>query len=160
MQTQRGLGASKISSPSVGGSVNIVTNGIEVDVGVGNDGLGLSFSLSTGLTKSGWALSVLGAKRWGDGYIQGTNLQPAVNISKRINDRHQLSLTASGPAGTRAAPCPRPRTEDRGVGQKAKNFMGEKDMYRYNAEYGFDKTEAALLALQPCSARSGACGIR
>lgn len=29
MQTQRGLGASKISSPSVGGSVNIVTNGIE-----------------------------------------------------------------------------------------------------------------------------------
>lgn len=23
--------------------------------------------------------------------------------------------------------------------QKAKNFMGEKDMYRYNAEYGFDK---------------------
>ena len=106
MQTQRGLGASKISSPSVGGSVNIVTNGIEAkqggtfSFGVGNDGLySLSFSLSTGLTKSGWALSVLGAKRWGDGYIQGTNFEGYnwfVNISKRINDRHQLSLTAFG----------------------------------------------------------------
>gem|GEM_PF-6656847 len=74
MQTQRGLGASKISSPSVGGSVNIVTNGIEAkqggtfSFGVGNDGLySLSFSLSTGLTKSGWALSGLGAERWGGG---------------------------------------------------------------------------------------------
>ncbi len=60
MQTQRGLGASKISAPSVGGSVNIVTNGIDAkkggtfSFGVGNDGLyNLSLSLSTGLTKNG-----------------------------------------------------------------------------------------------------------
>ena len=149
MQTQRGLGASKISSPSVGGSVNIVTNGIEAkqggtfSFGVGNDGLySLSFSLSTGLTKSGWALSVLGAKRWGDGYIQGTNFEGYnwfVNISKRINDRHQLSLTAFGAPQKHA----QRHALDDGLKieewQKAKNFMGEKDMYRYNAEYGFDK---------------------
>ena len=149
MQTQRGLGASKISAPSVGGSVNIVTNGIDAkkggtfSFGVGNDGLyNLSLSLSTGLTKSGWAMSILAAKRWGDGYIQGTNFEGYnwfVNISKRINDRHQLSLTAFG------APQKHGQRNALNDGltiaewQKAKNFMGEKDMYRYNASYGFDK---------------------
>lgn len=149
MQTQRGLGASKISAPSVGGSVNIVTNGIDAkkggtfSFGVGNDGLyNLSLSLSTGLTKNGWAMSILAAKRWGDGYIQGTNFEGYnwfVNISKRINDRHQLSLTAFG------APQKHGQRNALNDGltiaewQKAKNFMGEKDMYRYNASYGFDK---------------------
>lgn len=149
MQTQRGLGASKISAPSVGGSVNIVTNGIDAkkggtfSFGVGNDGLyNLSLSLSTGLTKNGWAMSILAAKRWGDGYIQGANFEGYnwfVNISKRINDRHQLSLTAFG------APQKHGQRNALNDGltiaewQKAKNFMGEKDMYRYNASYGFDK---------------------
>lgn len=149
MQTQRGLGASKISAPSVGGSVNIVTNGIDAkkggtfSFGFGNDGLyNLSLSLSTGLTKNGWAMSILAAKRWGDGYIQGTNFEGYnwfVNISKRINDRHQLSLTAFG------APQKHGQRNALNDGltiaewQKAKNFMGEKDMYRYNASYGFDK---------------------
>lgn len=149
MQTQRGLGASKISAPSVGGSVNIVTNGIDAkkggtfSFGVGNDGLyNLSLSLSTGLTKNGWAMSILAAKRWGDGYIQGTNFEGYnwfVNISKRINDQHQLSLTAFG------APQKHGQRNALNDGltiaewQKAKNFMGEKDMYRYNASYGFDK---------------------
>ena len=149
MQTQRGLGASKISAPSVGGSVNIVTNGIDAkkggtfSFGVGNDGLyNLSLSLSAGLTKNGWAMSILAAKRWDDGYIQGTNFEGYnwfVNISKRINDRHQLSLTAFG------APQKHGQRNALNDGltiaewQKAKNFMGEKDMYRYNASYGFDK---------------------
>ena len=98
MQTQRGLGASKISSPSVGGSVNIVTNGIEAkqggtfSFGVGNDGLySLSFSLSTGLTKSGWALSVLGAKRWGDGYIR----EPTSKATTGSSTSRSASMTAT-----------------------------------------------------------------
>ena len=72
MQTQRGMGASKISSPSVGGTINIVTNTIDakrggtVSYGVGNDGANtLSLSLSTGLTKNGWAMSVLFSKHRG-----------------------------------------------------------------------------------------------
>lgn len=150
MQTQRGLGASKVSSPSVGGSINIVTNTLDAkrggtaSFGVGNDGLyQLSVSLSTGMTKNGWALSILGAKRWGDGYIQGTNFEAYnwfVNISKRINDHHQLSLTAFGAPQKHA----QRHALDDGLKinewQKAKAFMGEKDMYRYNAEYGFDKS--------------------
>lgn len=98
MQTQRGLGASKISSPSVGGSVNIVTNGIEAkqggtfSFGVGNDGLySLSFSLSTGLTKSGWALSVLGAKRW----ATVTSREPTSKATTGSSTSRSASMTAT-----------------------------------------------------------------
>ncbi len=151
MQTQRGMGASKISSPSVGGTINIVTNSIDAKkggtfaYGVGNDGLqNISLSLSTGLTEKGWALSLLFGKRWGDGYIQGTSFEGYnwfVNISKRINDKHQLSLTAFG------APQEHNQRKPLYAGltikewdKWGKQYMGEKDMYRYNAVYGFDDT--------------------
>ena len=148
MQTQRGMGASKISSPSVGGTINIVTNSIDAkkggtfSYGVGNDGMQqISMSLSTGLTEKGWAASVLFAKRWGDGYIQGTGFEAYnwfVNISKRINDRHQLSLTAFG------APQKHNQRKPLYAGlsikewDKVAKWTGEKDKYRYNAVYGFD----------------------
>ena len=148
MQTQRGMGASKISSPSVGGTINIVTNSIDAkkggtfSYGVGNDGMQqISMSLSTGLTEKGWAASVLFAKRWGDGYIQGTGFEAYnwfVNISKRINDRHQLSLTAFG------APQKHNQRKPLYAGlsikewDKVAKWTGEKDKYRYNAIYGFD----------------------
>ena len=148
MQTQRGMGASKISSPSVGGTINIVTNTIDakrggtVSYGVGNDGANtVSLSLSTGLTKNGWAMSVLFSKRWGDGYIQGTGYEGYnwfVNVSKRINDDHQLSLTAFG------APQKHNQRKPLYAGlsieewDKVAKWTGEKNKYRYNAVYGFD----------------------
>lgn len=106
MQVQRGLGASKVSSPAVGGSINIVTLGTEAKKGgsvsyaMGNDGYNkILFNVSSGLTKDGWAFTLLGGKTWGDGYIQGTEFEGYnwfVNISKRFNDNHQLSLSPFG----------------------------------------------------------------
>ena len=106
MQTQRGLGASKVSAPSVGGTINIVTKGLEskkggsVSYAMGNDGMNkVQFSLSTGMTKTGWALTVLGAKNWGDGFVKGTDYQGYnwfINVAKRINDNHQLQFMATG----------------------------------------------------------------
>ena len=148
MQTQRGLGASKVSAPSVGGTINIVTNTIDAkqggtaSYGVGNDGLQqVSLSLSSGLTKSGWAISMLFAKRWGDGYIQGTGFEGYnwfANISKRINDRHQLSLTAFGAPQTHNQRKPLYAGLSIKEWDKVAQWMGEKDKYRYNAVYGFD----------------------
>ena len=106
MQTQRGMGASKLSAPSVGGTINIVTKGIDAKRGgflsyaMGNNGYNkVAFSVSTGLMKNGWAITVLGSRTWGDGYIQGTGFTGYsyfANISKRINENHQLSLTGFG----------------------------------------------------------------
>jgi hypothetical protein len=105
MQVQRGLGASKIASPSVGGSINIVTKSTDAKKGgsvfytIGNDGYmkeGVSFS--TGLTDKGWAATFLGTKSTGNGYIQGTEFEAYsyfVNISK-VLDNHTLSFTAVG----------------------------------------------------------------
>ena len=106
MQTQRGMGAAKLSAPTVGGTINIVTKGIDAKKGgmimysLGNNNANkIAFSVSTGLMKNGWAITVLGTKSWGDGYIQGTGYSGYsyfANISKRINDKHQLSLTGFG----------------------------------------------------------------
>ncbi len=106
MQTQRGLGASKMSAPSVGGTINIVTKGLDAKKGgtvsysMGDNGYNkVTFSVSTGLMSNGWAITVMGARTWGDGYIQGTSFEGYnyfANISKRINENHQLSLTAFG----------------------------------------------------------------
>ena len=150
MQTQRGMGASKISAPSVGGTINIVTNTIDarkggtVSYGIGNDGANtMSVSLSTGLMDNGWAMSVLLAKRWGDGYIQGTGYDAYnwfVNISKRINSNHQLSLTAFGAPQRHNQRKPLYAGLSIEEWNNVARWTGEKDKYRYNAVYGFDNS--------------------
>lgn len=146
MQTQRGLGASKVSAPSVGGSINIVTNTIEAKKGgavsyaLGNDGYNkILFNVSTGLSKDGWALTLLGSKTWGDGYIQGTEFEGYswfVNVTKRINDKHQLSFT-----GFAAPQWHNQRSNNGGLTiagwQEVKNYMGGESAYKYNPTYGY-----------------------
>ena len=144
MQTQRGLGASKVSSPSVGGTINIITNSLEakrggnVSYAMGNDGMNkILFTVSSGMTKSGWAFSVLGAKNWGSRPAQGTDYEGYnyfVNISKKLGDKHQLSFTAFG--------APQEHYKRSGsltiAGWKeVEAKYGVKD-YKYNADYGFD----------------------
>ena len=95
-----------MSAPSVGGTINIVTKGLDAKKGgtfsyaMGDNGYNkVTFSVSTGLMSNGWAITVMGARTWGDGYIQGTSFEGYnyfANISKRINENHQLSLTAFG----------------------------------------------------------------
>ena len=150
MQTQRGMGAAKLSAPTVGGTINIVTKGIDAKKGgmimysLGNDNANkIAFSVSTGLRKSGWAITVLGTKTWGDGYIQGTSYSGYsyfANISKRINDKHQLSLTGFGapqwhwqrPSGSSGALT----LEE---WNNVKKYMTDGRDYRtYNAAYGYN----------------------
>lgn len=141
MQVQRGLGASKVAAPSLGGSINIVTRstdakkGGSVSYGIGNDGYEkIGFSVSTGLTKNKWALTLLGTKTSGNGYIQGTEFESYsyfVNISKYINDAHQLSLTAF------AAPQWH-NQRNNGDRLTIEEWQKQPLKYKYNASYGFD----------------------
>ncbi len=149
MQTQRGMGASKVSVPTVGGSINIVTRGIDAKKGgtisysLGNDGYNkIAFSVSTGLMENGWAVTLLGSRTWGDGYVQGTPFlghSYFANISKRINDAHQLSLTAFGaPQGHYQRSSGDALTLD--GWDKAKQWMKDGMHWtRYNPTYGFDQ---------------------
>lgn len=148
MQTQRGLGASKVSSPSVGGSINIVTKSIDSKAGgsisyaIGPDGYNkLMASFSTGMNESGWSLTMLGSKTWGDGYVMGTQFEAYnwfVNVAKRLNDNHQLSFTALG-----APQWHYQRSIQNGLTilgwQQIKDYVGDNSVYKYNATVGYDK---------------------
>jgi len=141
MQVQRGLGASKVAAPSLGGNINIVTRssdakkGGAVSYGIGNDGYSkIGFSVSTGLTEDNWAITLLGSKTVGNGYIQGTEFESYsyfMNISKKISDAHQLSFTAfSAPQWHNQR-----NNSDR---LTIEEWQKQPLKYKYNASYGFD----------------------
>ena len=106
MQVQRGLGASKVAVPSIGGTINILTKTSDVEEGgniaysIANDGYNkFGFTYSTGLMDNGVAVSVSASKTEGRGYVDGTEFTGFnyfVNITKEFNDEHKLSLTAFG----------------------------------------------------------------
>ncbi|MFR7880003.1 MAG: TonB-dependent receptor, partial [Butyricimonas paravirosa] len=90
------------------------------------------FNLSTGLLKNGWAMSILGTRTWGDGYIQGTDFvgySYFVNISKRLGENHQLSLTAFG-----APQWHNQRNRNDKMTIKSWDELGDT---RFNPSYGF-----------------------
>jgi outer membrane receptor protein involved in Fe transport len=79
IQIQRGLGASRLAVPSVGGTVSIFTKASERTEGgsvaqvIGNDAYTkTTASYSTGQNKKGWSSSFLLSKWSGDGYVDGT----------------------------------------------------------------------------------------
>lgn len=151
MQVQRGLGASKVSSPAVGGSINIITKSTEakkggfVSYGMGNDGYNkILFSVSSGLSKDGWAFTLLGGKTWGDGYIQGTEFEGYTwfaSVAKRFNENHQLTLTAYG-----SPQWHNQRSNQNGLTikewQRVKKYMGDDSPYKYNPTFGYRNGQA------------------
>lgn len=146
MQSQRGLGAALLSAPSVGGTINITTRSLDAKregsawYGMGNDGMNnVGLMVSTGLMKNGWAITVLGSRKWGDGYVQGTDFKSYnyfVNVSKKIGESHQLSLTAFGAPQTHYQ---RSRMDGLTVEgwQDVRDYMNGESPYRYNPTYGF-----------------------
>ena len=79
MQVQRGLGASKISIPSVGGTINILTKGIDAKKGIklkqeiGNNAFTrTTIGLTSGRMKNGWGISAAASYKQGDGWADGT----------------------------------------------------------------------------------------
>ena len=80
IQIQRGLGASRLAVPSVGGTVSIFTKTAERAQGgsfsqlIGNDGYTkTSVIYNTGKNENGWASSYLLSKWSGDGYVYNTS---------------------------------------------------------------------------------------
>ena len=79
IQIQRGLGASRLAVPSVGGTVSIFTKAAQMEQGgsvfetIGNDGYAkTSISYNTGKNDNGWASSFLLSQWSGDGYVNNT----------------------------------------------------------------------------------------
>ena len=138
MQVQRGLGASKVAVPSIGGTINILSKTTDVEAGgnvfttIGNDGykkFGLTYS--TGLMDNGFAATVSAAKTDGDGYVDGTQFNAVsyfVNVSKEINDSHKLAFTAFGA---------KQRHGQRQNSQLIETFRNSERGIKYNSDWGY-----------------------
>ncbi|MDQ3111756.1 MAG: TonB-dependent receptor plug domain-containing protein [Bacteroidota bacterium] len=105
MQVQRGLGASKLAIPSVGGTINMLTRGIDsrkslvVRTDFGNNSMQkLSFMYNSGEIGKGWGLTFAGSRRTGNGWADQTwddQWNYFVKVQKRF-DRHMLSFSVNG----------------------------------------------------------------
>ncbi len=105
MQVQRGLGASKLAIPSVGGTINIITKGIDQKMGAQikqeiND-FGLyktSFGFNSGNLKGDWGITMGGSHKWGDQWADGTFTDAYsyfIKVQKRFK-KHLFSISANG----------------------------------------------------------------
>jgi hypothetical protein len=105
MQVQRGLGATKLAMPSVGGTINILTQNtggkreinVRQEYGIANF-LRTSLSYKSGTLKNGWGILFSGSYKQGDGWVDGLFTQGAfyyLKVQKRIGN-HVLSLSGFG----------------------------------------------------------------
>lgn len=105
MQVQRGLGASKLGIASVGGTMNIITKGIDSKKGgvvkqeVGNNGmLRTSVGYTTGVMDNGFGVTAALSYKRGNGWVDQTwheSFSYFFKVQKKLG-KHLLSLGANG----------------------------------------------------------------
>ena len=105
MQVQRGLGASKLAIPSVGGSINVITQGIDMErvISVRQDygnrnNIQTTISASSGKLKGNWNFQGSLAYRYNQGWVDGTTttwFSYYFKANKQIKN-HTLSFTVFG----------------------------------------------------------------
>lgn len=142
IQVQRGVGASKIAVPSVGGTINVITKTTDSKAGGnifythGNDNYHkYGASVSSGLTENNLAATLMVSRTTGDGYVEGTPFEGYsyfLNISKKINDNQQIGLTVFGAPQEHAKRYTYLTIDD----LETKN-----DGHRYNADWGYKNGE-------------------
>lgn len=139
MQVQRGLGASKVAVPSIGGTINIISKSSDAEKGgniimsTGNNGYqkyGMTYS--TGLMDNGVAITASAAKISGDGYVDGlwfSGVNYFLNVSKIINNDHKLSFNVIGAKQNHGQ-----RFNTRTI---AENRATEQGGQRFNPDWGY-----------------------
>lgn len=105
IQVQRGLGATKLAMPSVGGTMNIITQAtggkrqikVRQEVGSGSF-FRTSLSYKSGTLKNGWGVLFAGSYKQGNGWVDGLFTQGGfyyLKVQKKIKN-HIISLSGFG----------------------------------------------------------------
>jgi outer membrane receptor protein involved in Fe transport len=106
IQVQRGQGASKVATNSIGGTINIITKTTDIEPGgsisynitdYGNQKATLM--LSSGRLKNNMSVMFLGSRFTGPGYADATYVDGwayYLSVSKEFNKNHMLVFTALG----------------------------------------------------------------
>ena len=106
MQVQRGLGASRLALPSVGGTMNIITMSIDEkrmfvvknDLGT-NNYRRISLGYNSGMIKNKFGVTLAGSYTGGDGWVDRTYQKTWSYFAKftyRINQRNIITLGFNG----------------------------------------------------------------
>ena len=113
IQVQRGLGASKLAIPSVGGTMNIMTKGIDQKSEIslkqevtGDDmmrkydrvslnSIRTSLNFNSGRLKNGWGVTAAASYKQGDGYVFGNNFRGAFYYLKVEKQWKKQTLSIS-----------------------------------------------------------------
>jgi hypothetical protein len=106
IQIQKGVGGSMLAANSMGGTVNILTKPADATIGrsltysISDYGLNnLRLSYNSGELRNGWAVSFIGSRTWGEGYVDATAVNSwgyFLNVRKRLNTQHSLLFTFLG----------------------------------------------------------------
>jgi len=105
IQVQRGLGATKLAMPSVGGTMNIITQPtggkpalkVNQEYGTGHFSR-TSLSYKSGKLKNGWGVLFSGSYKRGDGWVDGLYTEGGfyyLKVQKKIGN-HLVSLSGFG----------------------------------------------------------------
>jgi len=138
IQVQRGIGASTVAVPSLGGTINISTKSTEANE---SGTIAQSFgsynaqktlvSYATGLSDKGWASSFLLSRSKGDGNAEGlyyTGYSYFLNVSKVINKSNSLSFNIMGAAQNHG---------QRYTFNTINTYRTAPQGIRYNSDYGY-----------------------
>jgi len=159
IQVQRGLGRSKLALPSVGGTMNIITKGIEnkrqlsIEQGVDGEGkLTTNVGYTSGRLNGGWAITAAGAYKKGNSWVEQTNVTAFFLYVKvdKMWGKHLTSLTGFGAPQTHVE-----RSYKRGIADYDTNYAKEVGILSseipttfsnqgiaYNSQWGFIKRDA------------------
>ncbi|MBE0648162.1 MAG: carboxypeptidase-like regulatory domain-containing protein, partial [Bacteroidales bacterium] len=151
IQVQRGLGASKLALPSVGGTMNILTQGIETKLGgsikqeVASDGfLRTTIGVTTGQMKHGWGVTLSGSYKQGQGWVDNTWTKGwffYLRVDKKLGN-HLITLTGMGAPQQHAQ-----RTYMKSIATFDKNYAAKQGIdttglrpsygVKYNSNWGY-----------------------
>ena len=144
MQVQRGLGASKLALPAIGGTVNIVTVGIEnkkktsVKQELGSFGMTrTTLGHTTGRLAGGWGFTFSGSYKHGGGYVAQTYTDSWFYYGKAQKElgSHILSLSFTGAPSQNSARGYQQRISTHNKDYARGLFTGTDDDYNQMTEY-------------------------
>lgn len=105
VQVQRGLGAAKLALPSIGGTINVLTKGIDskrsvsLRQSIGNNGfLKTTISGTTGRLPKGWGVTFTGSYEQGNGWVDNTWFKGwnyFLKVEKELG-KHLIGLSVMG----------------------------------------------------------------
>lgn len=144
MQVQRGLGASKLALPAIGGTVNIVTMGIEnmkktsVKQELGSFGMTrTTIGHTSGRLDGGWGFTCAGSYKNSGGYVNETYSDSwfyYAKVQKELG-AHILSLSATGAPSQNSARGYQQRIATHSADYARSLFNGTDEEYAQMTQY-------------------------